>query len=77
METDIATAKARLLALVGYFTLEPGMINGIKYLRATSEAKIDGLLEVAVGKTDLHLSKYWGAGLNCRPPDPQSGALTN
>ncbi|MBU8934169.1 MAG: hypothetical protein KOO62_09210 [candidate division Zixibacteria bacterium] len=65
METDIATAKAKLMTLVGHFTLETSMIDGVKYLRATSNAKIGGLLEVAMGKKgDLHLRKYWGASMS-------------
>lgn len=75
--TDPMAVKAKLMSLVGEFTLTPEIINGIKYLRVTSRANIGGVLEVAVGRNNHHLSKYWGADLNRRPPDPQSGVLTN
>ena len=44
---DPVAAKAKLMALVGTFTLTPETIDGIGYLRASCDADISGLLEVA------------------------------
>ncbi|MFH1374381.1 MAG: recombinase family protein [bacterium] len=76
-EADPLVAKAKLTSLLGEFTLSPEVIDGNKYLRVRSEADIGGLIGAAAPKNSLHLREYWGAELNCRPPDPQSGALTN
>jgi len=56
MEYDMIKAQAKLMALVGEFTITPEIIEGIKYLRVTSKANDSGLLEVAVGGKDLLLT---------------------
>ena len=72
-----AVAKAKLMSLIGPFTLTPTEIDGVLHLRADSKAKALGVLEVALGRQFQQIRQYWGTDLNRRPPDPQSGVLTN
>lgn len=78
IQTDVEAANRRLESLIGEFTLTPETIDGIRYLKAEGRAQIDGLLALAAGKRQLTpITNYRGADLNCRPPVPQTGALTN
>lgn len=77
VRTDPMVAKAKLTSLIGEFTLSPEMIDSTRCLKVAGNAKLDGLLMVAAGGGNLQYTKYRGADLNCRPPVPQTGALTN
>ncbi len=77
VRTDPMAAKAKLTSLIGEFTLSPEMIDGARCLVVAGNAQLSGLLMVAAGGENLQYTKYRGADLNCRPPVPQTGALTN
>ena len=69
-------AKAELMSLLGQFSLKPAIIGNNRYLQVVGNAQIEGYLIVATGRK-YQYKKYRGAGLNRRPPVPQTGALTS
>ena len=69
-------AKAELMSLLGQFSLRPVEIDKNRYLQVVGNAQIEGYLLVATGGMYQYM-KYRGAGLNRRPPVPQTGALTS
>lgn len=69
-------AKAELMSLLGLFSLKPVIIDDRRYLQVVGNAQIEGYLIVVTGGK-YQFNAYRGAGLNRRPPVPQTGALTS
>ncbi len=53
LNKDVAAARAKIMSLVGTFTLSPETVDGIKYIRVNAQADIVGLVRVAVGRGDF------------------------
>lgn len=69
-------AKAELMSLLGQFSLKPVITEDCRYLQVVGNAQIEGYLIVVTGGK-YQFNAYRGAGLNRRPPVPQTGALTS